>query len=85
MRKSIKTMGAMALALIMAASVLPVQNVNAQGNTSIKGMKELKKDKQYQYDLDGDGDKESIYWALTEESEENSVLALYVNSENIFR
>lgn len=76
MKKSIKTIGAMTLALVMAATTVPVQNVKAAtdvgsyelSDTSVNG----------RYDITGDGVADTVKFEKTENNDGSYYCALDV-------
>ena len=84
MKKFMKQFGILSLTLALSATMLPLENVEAKGNTCIKGLKSLEKGKEYQYDIDGDGKKDTIYWSLKGVDDSKETLSVYVNEKEIY-
>lgn len=84
MKKFMKQFAILSLALSLSATMLPLQNIEAKGNTSIKGLRSLEQGKEYQYDIDGDGKKDTIYWALKAGNGSKETLSVYVNEKEIY-
>lgn len=84
MKKIMKQFGLLSLTLALSATMLPLQNVEAKGNTWIKGLRSLEEGSEYQYDNDGDGKKDTIYWTLKGGNGSKENLSVYVNDEEIY-
>lgn len=79
-----KRFGILFLVFVLFLSILPIQNVEAKGNTSIKKIKLLEKGEEYRYDTDGDGEKDTIYWISKKENNSVFTMSVYVNEESIY-